>query len=130
MIRGALKIDLAKWTPFLDSITGEYAHGFSEPQDFDLFAVTGAKRIEDISFLRDRDAKISLSYLYRSEGDSEIPFPLEDKAYEGSSYRIKAQLLDLLSGRGPGNWNAGADWVQSLEDCDEWRCEVSIGWSF
>lgn len=132
LIRGAIKLDVAKWTTLLDSLKGEYGLGLGEQESdsYGLFAVTGQKNFSSVESLGGRPAKISVSYLHRTDDVAELPIPIEDKGFAGSSYRLQASILDLFNGRGRGKWSTKVDWTQSLEDCDEWRCEVSLGWEF
>lgn len=132
--RGALSLDVAPWTVFLDVLQTEFSYGNREgssaEDDYSLFAFTGAKRLKNASFIGGRDALVSVSYLYRTEDPSQLDFPVDDKGFEGSSYRLNASLFDLLNSRGPGKWKLYTDWTQSLDDCDQWRCEIGVGWKF
>lgn len=132
MARGAVMLNLSQWTPIVDLVTTEYSHGFhpGAEHDLNLFALESIKKLKKVEALGNRDVVIGLNYLYHSDNLKDIPFPIEDKGFKGSSYRINFSLLNLLNDAGPGRWSATLDWLQSLTDCKQWRCEVALGWKF
>ena len=128
-VRGALKISVAKWTKFIDSITVE---GIARLKNEDIagdevakaIAVTLKKKFENL--LAGRNLEVALTYLYQ---DGDMKMPMSEYNMEGNSLRLRFACDNLVDFKW-GSVTAYIDMTQNLDDLDEQRIEGGIGLVF
>lgn len=119
--RGAVKIDVSRWTKFLDTILIEDQVRLSADKPGNALAVGLSKKFKDL--VAGRDIQAALSYLHRTGMED---YPLGDMAFDGHSIRVKASIPDLIPlGRGT-DVGLFANYVQSISDFDQFRAEIGI----
>ena len=63
-----------------------------------------------------------------SHSNGELPFyPMNNRTIDGNSYRVRA---NLIHNNGPVRGGLGLDFQQSLDNCDQWRCELNYTFTF
>ncbi len=129
-IRGAIKLDLTKWTKFIDSLVVEdllrvNSANKSDQEMAHVFAIKLAKKFK-AALPGGRDLALTLAYIYN---DKSMNFPIGDRSFVGSQMKFSVTVPNLAT----FSWGRLAlfmHYLQSIDNWEQYRLEVGMSLIF
>ena len=122
--RGAIKVDLKKWTKLLDAVLFEDMIGTKDSDISQVFATKLSKRFKNV--FGEKGISIDASYVYRTD---DFNVPIGDKIYKGQQVRFQCALTDVYKTK-TSTLTLFTDYIQSLSDLDLVRFETGLTYKF